>query len=144
MPNFIQTKIKYLKTFENGKQKRVTEDYIFEAECFTDAEKKAYQYAQNEGFADSQITSVKNCRFTDIVLRNNECCEPLWYKVKLDVITLNEKSGKEQHTTWTLLIAGQCFQDAEEAVGNYMAQSVCDTRLLSIAQTKIADVIFNK
>lgn len=67
MTHFIETKIKHHKTLENGKQKTITETYIFRAESFTEAEARAVQYANDivakyiaDSVADIRLLSHRN------------------------------------------------------------------------------------
>lgn len=142
MTHFIQTKIKHRKTLENGKQKNATETYIFRAESFTEAEARAVQYATDFKFTDFQVTALTNCRVSEIVRQTDfKQPEPLWFRAKIDYITLDERTARETHTKLNLLVEASCFKHANDIVAKYIANSVADIRLLSLTETNIIDVI---
>lgn len=142
MTHFIQTKIKHHKTIENGKQKTITETYIFRAESFTEAEARAVQYANDFAFTEFAVTALTNCRCTEIVRQTNfEQSVPLWFRAKLDYITLDERTARERHTKLNVLVEASCFEHANDIVAKYIADSVADIRLLSLTETNIIDVI---
>lgn len=142
MSHFIQTKIKRQATLENGKQKTITETYIFRAESFTEAEARAVEYANEFAFTEFAVTALTNCRCTDIVRQKDFIqSEPLWFCAKLDYITLDERTARECHTKQNVLVEASCFEHANDIVAKYMDNSVADIRLLSLTQTNIIDVI---
>lgn len=143
MTHFIQTKIKHLKTLENGKQKNTTETYVFQAETFTEAEARAVEYATDFQFTDFQVTALTNCRISEIVRQTDDSKQPvpLWFRAKLDYITLDERTARERHTKQNVLVEASCFEHANDIVAKYIADSVADIRLLSLTETNIIDVI---
>lgn len=142
MTHFIQTKIKHHKTLENGKQKNTTETYVFQAETFTEAEAKAAKYATDFRFFDFQVTALTNCRVSEIVRQTDfKQPEPLWFRAKIDYITLDERTARETHTKQNLLVEASCFEHANDVISQYIAHSVADIRLLSLTETNIIDVI---
>lgn len=144
MQHFIQTKIKRLATLDNGKQKYITETYIFRAESFTEAEARAVQYATEWAFTDFAVTALTNCRFSEIVRQTDPITDSdRWFRAKLDYITLDERTARERHTKQNVLFQGSCFDHAKDAVATYIAGSVADIRLLALTETNIIDVITN-
>lgn len=140
MTHFIKTKIKHHKTLENGKQKTITETYIFRAESFTEAETRAVQYANDFAFTEFAVTALTNCRCTEIVRQTNfEQSVPLWFRAKLDYITLDERTARERHTKLNVLVEASCFEHANDIVAKYIADSVADIRLLSLTATTRTD-----
>lgn len=143
MTHFIKTKIKHHKTLENGKQKTITETYIFRAESFTEAEARAVQYYANDFvFTEFAVTALTNCRISEII-RQTDFKQPelLWFRAKLDYITLDERTARECHTKQNVLVEASCFEHANDIVAKYIADSVADIRLLSLTETNIIDVI---
>lgn len=143
MTHFIQTKIKRQATLENGKQKTITETYIFRAESFTEAEARAVEYATDFAFTEFAVTALTNCRVSEIVQQTDysKLPEPLWFRAKLDYITLDERNARERHTKQNVLVEASCFEHANDIVAKYIADSVADIRLLSLTETNIIDVI---
>lgn len=130
------------QTSQNDKQKTITETYIFRAESFTEAEARAVQYANDFAFTEFAVTALTNCRCTEIVRQTNfEQSVPLWFRAKLDYITLDERTARERHTKLNVLVEASCFEHANDIVAKYIADSVADIRLLSLTETNIIDVI---
>lgn len=140
---YCQVKIRYTAVQQNGSEKEITETYLFSAVSFADAETKAAEYATDFQFTDFQVTALTNCRISEIVRQTDESKHPvpLWFRAKLDYITLDERTARERHTKQNVLVEASCFEHANDIVAKYIADSVADIRLLSLTETNIIDVI---
>lgn len=142
MSNFFLIKIKYLAITETGKQKFVTKSIVFPAETYTEAEVRATRYADNWALCDYTIKSVKPFKVAKILTMDSDI--PLWYIAKIETITLNERTGKEEHVSFNILTEATCFDNAIETTAKYIAESVMDMRVLAIMQTYISDVALSE
>ena len=76
-------RVKYGKELGTGKKKKVSEEYLVDAESFTETEKRASKAATELiGTRDFDITAISREPITEI-LRDDEEEDNHWYKAKL-------------------------------------------------------------
>ena len=63
-----------------------------------------------------------------------------FYLAKLAFILLDEKSGMEKHTITQILVGGDNFDDALDALKEGMKGTMSDWELLSLAESPILEV----
>lgn len=129
--------IRYEKTMDDGIRRRVTELYIVDAVSFTEAE-----YRINENLKpyihDFEVVAEKITGYTDIVRKGADGGK--WYKVKNNLVSLDEKSGKEKKMPVYLLVEAKDIDDARATLENFMKGTISDWQCESIQETKILDV----
>lgn len=98
--------IRYEKTMENGMQKKVTEYYIVDALTFSEAEARITAEMTPFMGGDFSVVSLKITNVSELV-HNDDPEADKWYKAKVNLIALDEKSGKERkQPTYLLIQAG--------------------------------------
>lgn len=125
------------RTLEDGLQKQVKETYIVDALNFTDAESRLLQ--ELRGYGDITIQSIKFCDAKEIVDSHNPN-DGYWYKVKIALITIDEKAGKEKKVNTMVYVRAADFKSALANTEEYMKTSVMDYSILSMVETNIMDV----
>lgn len=74
---------------------------------------------------------------------NSEAVEnDKWYKVKCNMISLDEKSGKEKKTPYYYLVAADSTASAEDLFHARMKGTLADYKIEGIVETKILDIYF--
>lgn len=143
--NYITT-VRYAQTQDDGLTKTVTEQYlIHSAANFADAENLAYKQAAGAG-ADGieDVTAIKRTNICDIIHPSDDRSEAegqRWYKAKLALITLDEKTGKERKTAVNHIVLARDIADARNIIVAYMRGSVTDYEIATLDETKIVSVI---
>lgn len=136
---WFETRVRYEKTMEDGKQKQVTEQYVVDAFTFTEAEaaitNEIVHYVSGE-FAIKAITpaSYGEIFFSDID------GDDRWFKARLTFITLDEKSGKEKQSSTTYLVQGASVNSAIKHIDEVMGETMIDYVIAAVTETKIMDV----
>ena len=102
--------IRYEKTLENGMQKKVTELYIVDALSFTEAESRIIGEMSCFISGEFSVVSEKITNYSELVSTDNTEADK-WYKVKINIITLDEKERRK----------AKC-QPALVAVGHYQGR----------------------
>ncbi len=136
MAQYIEVTIKYDKTFEDGKVKRVSEHYLVDAMSLTEAEavvtEKMKPYISGEFVA----TSAKRTKINEIM----GCDDADWYLAKVAFVAIDEKTAKEKRTVSQVLVGADDFKEAYEVFVDGMKGTMADYELVSLSETKIVDV----
>lgn len=136
---FFLCKVRYERTMEDGTQKKVTEAYVLNAESFTEAEARIIhevtQYTQGE----LEVTEIDRAQFREFIYDENWSAEK-YYKAKLQFITLDEKTGKENKTSVYYLVNADSLEKARRGVEEIFSDSMIDYNIVSLTETPIMDV----
>src|SRR5574344_1167267 len=139
MNNYFETKVRYSKTMENGKEKMITEVYIVDGLSFTEVEARIIKEMESfisNGFEVSAITKTK---YSELVKDSNEKADK-WFKCKLMFISLDEKSGEEKKTAYYYLVQAEDLEHAKNNVSEFIKTSMADYEISSISETSVLDV----
>ncbi len=137
MANWFETKVRYDKMMENGMQKKVTEPYLVDALTFTEAEARITEEVTPFISGEFSISAVKRTKIAEIFWDDTA---DKWYLVKVNFITLDEKTAVEKKTTSQILVAASDFRGALENFMDGMKGTMADFEIASITETPIMDV----
>ena len=141
MHNWIECKVKYDKTMENGIIKKVPELYLVDALSFTEAEARIIDEITpflNPG-GELLVSAIKIADYSEIFTTNSESADK-WFKTKLNFITLDEKTQKERKTSTTMLVQAADLRDAVKRLDEGMKGTMSDYEIASVSETAIVDV----
>ena len=138
MANYFECKVTFLKTLENGKEKKVTECYVVNADSFTDAEAKITEHMSAYLSVPFEVKSIRKYKIAEIVPMGSG---DTYFKCKLNFITLDEKSGLEKKTAVNMLVNATTLDEAKSNLVNHMKGTLADYSIEKIEETKIIDVI---
>ena len=133
---FFEVKIKIDKVQDDGDQKAVSETYAIDAMTFTEAEARITQEMQPYITGEFNVTHEKIAQYNEVVFNEGE----LFFLVKYNLITLDEKSGKERKNSMYVLFRDLTIDKAKEHAREYMKGAVTDYEIEAIKETKILDV----
>jgi len=137
MNNWFECKVSYDKQLENGLIKKTTEPYLVDALSFTEAEARIIEEIKPYISGEFSITDIKRAKLSEILFNENG---DRFYKVKVQYITLDEKSGAEKKTSVNMLAQASDFQEALDVVLKGMAGTMADYNIASIAETNLMDI----
>lgn len=137
MATWFECKVKYDKLAENGQQKTVTEPYLVDALSFTEAEARIIEEITPFIFGEFKVTAVKRTNIAEIFW--NEAGDR-WYKVKVNFITIDEKTAVEKKTANFIMVQAEDFKSAFENFMAGMKGTMSDFEIASISETLIMDV----
>ena len=136
MAAWYECKVSYVKTLENGKTTKVNEVYLVDAVSFTEAETRIYK-EMAELIGDFNLDSVKKARVTELI-HNEEAYK--WYKAKVNLTTLDEKSGKEMKSNQIILTSADNLREAYDAVNDLFGATSDDHEIVELAYTPIMEI----
>ena len=136
---FFEVKIQYQKMQEDGKEKKVTEQYVVEALSFTEAESRIAEEMLPYTDGDLDVVSEKIAPFNEIFISDNST-DDKWFVSKVAFITLDEKTAKEKKQTFRYLVQAATSELAmyytkemfSHGMSDYIIESVQDTPTLDV------------
>ena len=135
--NWFECRVSYDKTQENGTIKRITEAYLVDAVNFTEAEKRITEAMQPYISGDFTVSAVRRRNYESVLVGTEG---DYYYRVKLVIITIDEKTAAEKKTNLFLLVQADDLETALYDVKEHMRGSVEDWQFHTITETQIVDV----
>lgn len=137
---WFECTLQYEKTMEDGLMKKVKETNVVDALSFTEAEGRFIEEMEAYISGEFDVTAIKIAPYKEVFFNDEDKSADRWYKVKLDFITINEKTGKEQHSKTTYLFQAGTFEDAKKSVVEVMNGTMIDYVIVKIEETNLFDV----
>lgn len=137
MATWIEVRARYDKMFENGVVKTVTEPYLADALSCTEAEARVTEELQPFLCGEFRISSVVTTKIAEIFWDESG---DRFYKVKVNFITLDEKTATEKKTASYILVQASSFKEAYDNFIEGMRGTMADYEIEQICETKIVDV----
>ena len=118
MQTWFESKVKYSKVSQTGKEQMVTESFLLDAVSYTDAETRIIRKMQEmvRG-GEFQIVDIKKSKIAEVFPYENG---EWWFKATVNLVTVDEDAGKEKKMrTYYLLMADdikEALQRLEESL----------------------------
>lgn len=162
MAKYFETGVRYERINEQGLSVKVTEQYLVDAMSFTEAEArvtaKVGQYSTSVEF---EVMTIKRSQISEIAIDKYGLASKVaadakkltgenkhanadvdrFYKVKVNWIVIDEKSGKEKRTPRYYLVAAGSLDAAHDVIRLYLHGSIGDYDVATVDESKIIDVI---
>jgi len=133
-----EAKVQYEKIDElSGKEKKVTETYILDAETFGDAEEKTFK----EMAKITTATVIATIKKSDYVEIGGDLDAGKYYRVIVKQEDIDELSGKVKSINTPLLIGASRFFDAWQYTEEWCKGLITDTEITKIGKSNLS---FNK
>lgn len=140
MVQWYECKVAYEKNLEQGLTK-VNELYLINALSFTEAEKRIIEYATPfVSMGVLEVTNIKRALFAEMFLSEGEY-DDRYYKARVNVITVDERSGKEKKAGMNILVQGDSLANALTRLLEQLGKEAQDYEVSSIAETQLMDVV---
>lgn len=136
MNNWIEVRVRYQKTGDNGKSKKVTEQYLVDALSVSEAEIKITREMEKIISNDFSVSAVKKCKYSDVLFGNGD----RWYRINFEYLTIDERTGLENKTPCYILIQACDIYEALDSFTNYMKNSLADYAIAGVNLTKVINV----
>lgn len=137
MAQWIEVRVRYERMMENGIVKKVTEPYLADALSCTEAEARVTEELTPFISGEFRVTAVTVTKISEIFWDETG---DKFYKVKVNFITLDEKSGTEKKTANFILVQASSFRQAYDNFIEGMKNTMADYEIEQICETKIMDV----
>ena len=140
---YYEVKIQYQKTLEDGKEKKVTEQYAVEALSFTEAESRIIEEMTPYISGDFDIVSEKIAPYNEIILSDNST-DDKWFVSKVGFIALDEKTAKEKKQTFRYLVQAETSEKAMDYTKEMFSHGMSDYCIEAVQDTPILDVFLHE
>ena len=137
MNNYFEVTVKFEKTSEEGKIKKVTERYLVDALTFTEAEARIIKEMKPFISGLFEVANINPQKYSELFW--NEKADK-WFKTKVNFIVLDEEKGVEKKVANYMLVQANDLKEARELLVEGMKGSQADWEIASISETKILDV----
>lgn len=135
MAQWIEVKVRYEKTTETGKAVKVTDPYLVDALSCTEAEARVVE--EITPFTnDFNVLSVNKTKISEVFWNDGD----KFYKVKVNFITIDEKTAVEKKSASYILVQANDFAEALKNFNEGMRGTLSDFEIEAITETKIVDV----
>lgn len=140
--NWYKFRVKYGKQLDNGKTKKVSEEYLVDAESFTETEKLAAKAASKLFETRSfDITAISREPISEIIRNEDDDENNKWYKSVVAFVTENEETGEKKYSPQNIYVQATDTTDADSRLRDHMSNSMEEWLVKSIAETKVLDVL---
>ena len=140
---FYEVKVQYQKMQEDGKEKRVTEQYVVEALSFTEAESRIAEEMLPYTDGDLDVVSEKIAPFNEIFLSDNST-DDKWFVSKVAFITIDEKTEKEKKQTFRYLVQAETSEKAMDYTNEMFSHGMSDYTIDAVQDTPTLEVFLLK
>ena len=138
MKHYIDTKVSYDKTLENGVVKQVSEQYLVDAMTFAEAEARITEQLRPYMSGEFAVSAVRKSSIVEVWRNANG--GDRWFKVKIAFYTLNEKTMLEKRTNCQYLAQADTVGDALALARKMMNGTVANCEVVAVAESAIVDV----
>lgn len=136
---FFEVKVQYQKIQDDGKEKKVTEQYVVEAMSFTEAETRITEEMTHYISGDFGIVSEKIAPYNEIFL-SDKSDDDKWFVSKVSFITLDEKTAKEKKQTFRYLVQAATSELAMDYTKEMFSHGMYDYSIDAVKDTPTLDV----
>ena len=137
MALWFECKVRYERMAENGTVKKVNEPYLVDALTFTEAEARIIEKITPYISGDFSISAVKKTKVSEIFFDDSG---DHYYMVKVNFVTIDEKSGAEKKSANFILVQASDFANALKKFEEGMKGTLADYEIASITETPLMDV----
>lgn len=139
---WFEVKVRYEQTQEDGTEKMVTETYVYKAVDFGEAYDKAIKNMSTFISGDFGIKAMKIAQYGEVVMQD-DITEEKFYRVKVNLIILDEDSQKEKKTAYYYLVNADSVEKARKYTDTALSDEILDHVIEAVQEAKIIDVIFD-
>jgi hypothetical protein len=137
MAQWIEVRARYNKMMENGSVKKVTEPYLVDALSCTEAEARVTEELSAYINGDFSVSNVGKTKISEVFW---DASGDRFYKVKVNFITIDEKTASEKRTATYILVQASSFKEAYDNFIDGMKGTMADFEIEAINETKLVEV----
>lgn len=136
--NWMAVKVKYVKQLDNGALKRTSEQYLFAAMSFTDAESRVYEELAPQIRGEFTVQSIARFDVQDIFGYSDS---DIWYKAKVKYDNVDADTENVKTTTVTMLTTASSVKEAYDRIKESLTGMLVDFEISMITKTDIIEVL---
>lgn len=138
---FFEVIFRMKETQENGLLKKVKKTFAVNALSFAEAESKVTNEMFPYAKGDFEVVNINPAQYGEVFTSDDDA-DSGFYKCKISLITLDEKSGKEKKSKVQYLVQAASTSKAQTYIDKgIMGGSTVDYETASISETQISEVL---
>lgn len=137
MQEWFECKVKYVKIDDDGRERKVAETFLFDAVTYTDAESRVVEQLRQMIRGEFAVEKIAKSNIIEIF--PHETGE-WWYKVKISIVTIDEKGGNEKKINNYFLVAADDIDQALVRIKEGLSYILVPYEILTVAKSTIVDV----
>lgn len=140
---FFEVKIQYQKTLEDGREKKVTEQYVVEALSFTEAEARIIEEMTPYISGEFDVVSEKIAPYNEIFI-SDKSDDDKWFISKVAFITIDERTAKEKKQTFRYLVQAETSEKAMDYTKEMFSHGMSDYSIDAVQDTPTLEVFLSE
>lgn len=136
---YYEVKIQYQQMQEDGKEKKVAEQYVVESLSFAEAENRIIEEMTPYISGEFDVVSEKIAAYSEIIL-SDKSDDDKWFISKVCFITLDERTAKEKKQTFRYLVQAETSEIALDYTKEMLSHGMSDYSIDSVQDTPTLDV----
>ena len=136
---YFEVKIQYQQMQEDGREKKVTEQYVVESLSFAEAEHRIIEEMNHYISGEFDVVSEKIAAYSEIIL-SDKSDDDKWFISKVAFITLDERTAKEKKQTFRYLVQAATSEIALDYTKEMLSHGMSDYSIDSVQDTPTLDV----
>mgnify|MGYP001076976682 FL=1 len=137
MQTWFESKAKYVKVTESGKEQTVTENFLLDAVSFTDAETRMIRQLEQMVKGEFSVVDIKKSRIGEVFPYDTG---EWWFKATINLVTVDEEAGKEKKMRTYYLVMADDIKQALERLDESLSYLVIPYVVSALAVSTIVDV----
>lgn len=137
-PKYFEVSVSFNQEDDNGVIKKQIESYLFDAQTYTEAEARAYEYFKDEIPVEFKIEEIKKTKILDVFLGYNE--KP-FFKAKIEMVIEDSESGKIRKVNHFYLLDTQDIEQAVNSLRQNVPQTIIPYEITSIQKVNLKEVL---
>lgn len=137
MQTWYEGKASYVKIDDDGRERKVSESYLFDAVSFTDAEARMIEQLATMVRGEFVVSNIRKSNIIEIF--PHETGE-WWFKLRISIVVIDEKGGKEKRINNYFLVAADDIKQALSRAEEGLSYILVPYQITSIAVSNIVDV----
>lgn len=140
---FFECKVRYMKTLENGLDKKVTECYVVDAVSWAEAEARITEEMSAYTNGELDITDIRMAAYKEVFISDNTNAD-VWYKAKVQFITIDEKTQQEKKSNFYYLVNATDIDDAKKGIDEIFGKTMIDYNISKLEESAIIEYFEHK
>lgn len=137
MQTWFECKVKYQKMDQNGKERTVNESYLIDAVSFTDTEARIIEELATMVRGEFTVTDIRKSKISEVFPHDGG---EWWYRVSINLTTVDEEAGKEKKLRSFYLVQADDVKEAVQFIEQDLSFLIVPYVITSIGVSNIIDV----
>ena len=138
--SYFESKVRLERISEDGMQMKFNELYVVNSMSFTETEAKLNEKVSQYSQGEFDVLTEVRAKYKEIFFSDCEQ-DDLFYKVKVDFVTLDERTEKQKHSKVDYLVQASSIESAKRNVDEVLGGTMMDYKILAVSETAIQEVI---